>query len=61
MDEPTASISGSGGGALFAVVEDLEIRGVAMMFVGHRMDDLADRRQDHRPAGRTIDPVSPPP
>ncbi|MDQ0468123.1 ATP-binding cassette domain-containing protein [Labrys wisconsinensis] len=46
MDEPTASISEREVARLFAVVEDLKSRGVAMMFVGHRMEEIyriADR------------------
>ena len=46
MDEPTASLSQREVERLFAVVADLKLRGVAMMFVGHRMDEIfrvADR------------------
>ncbi|MDQ0392382.1 ribose transport system ATP-binding protein/rhamnose transport system ATP-binding protein [Labrys monachus] len=46
MDEPTASLSQREVERLFAVVADLRARGVAMMFVGHRMDEIyrvADR------------------
>ncbi|PVE50616.1 ATP-binding cassette domain-containing protein [Rhizobium rhizogenes] len=46
MDEPTAALSQREVEALFKVVETLKTRGVAMMFVGHRMDEIfriADR------------------
>lgn len=46
MDEPTASLSQREVEKLFDVVDQLRLRGVAMMFVGHRMDEIfriADR------------------
>ena len=46
MDEPTAALSQREVERLFAVVRQLRRRGVAMMFVGHRMDEIyrvADR------------------
>lgn len=46
MDEPTAALSQREVERLFAVVADLRQHGVAMMFVGHRMDEIfriADR------------------
>ena len=46
MDEPTAALSQREVDRLFAVVDDLRRQGVAMMFVGHRMDEIyrvADR------------------
>ena len=46
MDEPTAALSQREVERLFAVVDSLRKRGVAMMFVGHRMDEIyrvADR------------------
>ena len=46
MDEPTAALSQREVERLFAVVDSLRSRGVAMMFVGHRMDEIyrvADR------------------
>ena len=46
MDEPTAALSQREVERLFAVVDDLRAHGVAMMFVGHRMDEVfrvADR------------------
>lgn len=46
MDEPTAALSQREVERLFSVVGDLRKRGVAMMFVGHRMDEIyriADR------------------
>jgi rhamnose transport system ATP-binding protein len=46
MDEPTAALSQREVERLFSVVSDLKKRRVAMMFVGHRMDEIyrvADR------------------
>ena len=46
MDEPTAALSQREVARLFAVVDTLRARGVAMLFVGHRMDEIfavADR------------------
>ncbi|WP_217575877.1 ATP-binding cassette domain-containing protein [Mesorhizobium sp. GbtcB19] len=46
MDEPTAALSQREVERLFTVVADLRQHGVAMMFVGHRMDEIfriADR------------------
>ncbi|WP_296747195.1 ATP-binding cassette domain-containing protein [Mesorhizobium sp.] len=46
MDEPTAALSQREVESLFKVVNDLKRRDVAMMFVGHRMDEIfriADR------------------
>jgi rhamnose transport system ATP-binding protein len=46
MDEPTAALSQREVARLFAIVAELKTRGVAIMFVGHRMDEIyrvADR------------------
>lgn len=46
MDEPTAALSQREVERLFSVVDNLRAQGVAMMFVGHRMDEIyrvADR------------------
>jgi rhamnose transport system ATP-binding protein len=40
MDEPTAALSTREVDRLFGVVAGLKARGVAMMFVGHRMDEI---------------------
>ena len=40
MDEPTAALSTREVDRLFGVVDGLKARGVAMMFVGHRMDEI---------------------
>lgn len=40
MDEPTAALSHREVQKLFAVVEDLKRRGVGIVFVGHRMDEI---------------------
>jgi ABC-type sugar transport system ATPase subunit/ribose/xylose/arabinose/galactoside ABC-type transport system permease subunit len=46
MDEPTAALSQREVERLFAVVADLKARQVAMMFVGHRMEEIF-RVADH--------------
>jgi rhamnose transport system ATP-binding protein len=46
LDEPTASLSSSEVENLFAVIRDLRSRGVALLYVSHRLDEifaLADR------------------
>ena len=46
MDEPTAALSQREVDRLFGVVDGLRRQGVAMMFVGHRMEEIyrvADR------------------
>ena len=62
MDEPTAALSQREVDRLFDVVDDLRQQGVAMMFVGHRMDEIyrvADRvtvlRDGHLVATAPID------
>lgn len=40
MDEPTAALSHNEVIKLFAVVETLKARGVGIVFVGHRMDEI---------------------
>src|ERR1700712_575722 len=40
MDEPTAALSQREVERLFSVVNNLRTQGVAMMFVGHRMDEI---------------------
>nr|WP_064248202.1 ATP-binding cassette domain-containing protein [Rhizobium leguminosarum]OAP93806.1 ABC transporter [Rhizobium leguminosarum] len=40
MDEPTAALSQREVERLFSVVDNLRTQGVAMMFVGHRMDEI---------------------
>ncbi|HVG46670.1 MAG TPA: ATP-binding cassette domain-containing protein, partial [Rubellimicrobium sp.] len=40
MDEPTAALSSREVERLFEVVAGLKVQGVAMMFVGHRMDEI---------------------
>jgi ABC-type sugar transport system ATPase subunit/ribose/xylose/arabinose/galactoside ABC-type transport system permease subunit len=40
MDEPTAALSHREVGKLFKVVEGLKARGVGIVFVGHRMDEI---------------------
>jgi ABC-type sugar transport system ATPase subunit len=46
MDEPTSSLSGDAAERLFALIGDLKRRGVAIVYVSHKMDEifrLADR------------------
>ena len=40
LDEPTASLSGGEVDNLFRVIDDLRRQGVAMMFVGHRLEEI---------------------
>jgi len=42
MDEPTSSLSGEEVGALFAVIADLSQQGVAIVYVSHRLGEVAD-------------------
>ena len=66
MDEPTASLSRGEVEKLFTVVDDLRRHGVAMMFVGHRMEEvyhvadrivvLRDGRQVGEADARTLSP-----
>lgn len=41
LDEPTASLTRSEAGRLFKVVEGLKARGVAVLFISHRYDEVA--------------------
>ena len=46
LDEPTSSLSESEASRLFAIIEDLRSRGVAIIYISHRISDvrrLADR------------------
>jgi ABC-type sugar transport system ATPase subunit len=46
MDEPTSSLSGDAAERLFGLIGDLKRRGVAIVYVSHKMDEifrLADR------------------
>ena len=46
LDEPTSSLSSAEANRLFAVVDRLRERGVAILYISHRMSDirrLADR------------------
>ena len=40
LDEPTAALTIGEVEKLFAVIDELRTRGVAMMFVGHRMEEI---------------------
>lgn len=41
LDEPTAALTGKEVNTLFAVLEDLKAKGVAMIFISHHLDELA--------------------
>jgi ribose transport system ATP-binding protein len=46
MDEPTAALSDAEAGRLFEIVRDLQARGIAVVYISHRLDEifaLADR------------------
>jgi inositol transport system ATP-binding protein len=40
MDEPTSAISEREVGALFAIIRDLKQRGVAIIYISHRFDEI---------------------
>lgn len=42
LDEPTAALTGREIRALFAVVEELRAKGVAMAFISHHLDEIAE-------------------
>lgn len=42
MDEPTASLSASECEKLFAIIRDLSMSGVAVLYVSHRLDEILD-------------------
>ena len=46
LDEPTASLSASESERLFAILEDLAAKGLAILYISHRTQDL--RRLAHR-------------
>src|ERR671932_2171154 len=55
MDEPTASLSKHETESLFALVERLKARGIAIIYISHRMDEvyrIADRITILRDGGR---------
>ena len=49
LDEPTAVLSSREIDRLFEIVRTLRERGVALMFISHKLDEI---RADHRPGGR---------
>ncbi len=46
MDEPTASFAADEAERLFAIVRDLAARGVAVLYISHRLDEVLDLSQD---------------
>src|SRR5919202_3923263 len=55
MDEPTASLAKHETESLFALVERLKARGIAIIYISHRMDEvyrIADRTTILRDGGR---------
>lgn len=42
MDEPTASLSASESEKLFAIIRDVSVSGVAVLYVSHRLDEILD-------------------
>ena len=40
MDEPTASLAKHETEALFALVERLKARGISIIYISHRMDEV---------------------
>jgi simple sugar transport system ATP-binding protein len=63
LDEPTASLSAPESQRLFAVIEDLRARGVAILYISHKLSDLktiADRvvvLRDGRVVGSYVKPI----
>jgi ribose transport system ATP-binding protein len=46
MDEPTASFAAEEAERLFAIVRDLTARGVAVLYISHRLDEVLDLSTD---------------
>lgn len=42
MDEPTSALSGAEIAVLFRIIRDLTARGVAIVYISHRLDELLD-------------------
>ena len=60
MDEPTSALSRREVERLYEIIDDLKARGIAIMFVGHKMDELfhvADRFTVFRD-GKYVDTVN---
>jgi simple sugar transport system ATP-binding protein len=63
LDEPTASLSAPESQRLFAVIKDLRARGVAILYISHKLSDLktiADRvvvLRDGRVVGKYTKPI----
>ena len=52
LDEPTASLPADEVRALFAALRRLRARGVGMIYVSHRLDEVFDDRRSHGRAAR---------
>jgi simple sugar transport system ATP-binding protein len=44
MDEPTTALTRKEVNALFAVVKDLQAKGIAIVFVSHKLDEVFEKR-----------------
>ena len=55
MDEPTAALTESDVTRLFDIVRRLKARGVGIVYISHRLDEIfADRRPGHGAARRRL-------
>lgn len=46
MDEPTSSLSDSEAGILFSIIEQLKVRGCAVIYISHRMEEIMQVSDD---------------
>src|SRR5690606_40383537 len=47
LDEPTSSLSSEEAARLFALIDRLRNRGVAILYISHRMSDIRRRSEEH--------------